>query len=111
MVGILVFHHDKESTGGGEGEGITIPFVEHQDEPNATHLLSEIVLIRNSASASVGVVVKCCREFSSQSSQGKLHGELFANISAIYQNVHVHFKSTLTTFMYFFLKVNARCLV
>jgi len=92
--------------GGAFTRCITIPFVEHRDEPNATQLFSELVQIRDRASASVGVLVKCCSELSSQSCQDKLHGELFANISAIYQNVHARFKSTMTTFMYFFLKVN-----
>ena len=87
---------------GGRGRAftrcITIPFVEHNDEPNATQLFSELVQIRDRASASVGVVVKCYSEFSCQSSQDKLHGELFANISAIYQSAHARFKSTTTAF-------------
>lgn len=84
--------------------------MEHRDEPNATQLFRELVQIRDRASGSVGVVVKCCSEFSYQSSQDKLHGELFANISAIYQSAHSCFKSTMTSFMHFFLKVNVCCL-
>jgi len=94
---------------GGRGRAftrcITIPFLQHGDEPNATQLFSELVDIRSRASASVGVVVKCCSEFSSTTSQDQLHSDLFATISTIYQSAHARLKSTMTIFMHFFLKV------
>ena len=85
---------------------IVIPFMPHKDEPDATKLYGELAKARRRASASVGAIVKLSTEFSSESGQKFLHEEVFGHISAIYSNAHARFKSTMSTFMYFFLKVN-----
>ncbi len=84
---------------------ITIPFVDHRDEPNAPCLYSNLVHSRSAASASVGVIINCCTQFTLPASQERLNDELFPTISNIYGNSHARFKSTMSIFMYFFLEV------
>jgi len=84
---------------------ISIPFVEHRDEPNAPQLYSNLIRARRNASASTGVVIRWCTNFSTEDAQTLLHGDLFRTTSAIYQNAHARFKTTMTIFMYFLLKV------
>ena len=83
---------------------ITIPFNPHTDEPNAPQLFCEMVHARRKASKSVSVLVDSCHKFCSQEAQSYLQ-DVFPNISAIYGSAHTCFKSTISVFMYFFLKV------
>ena len=85
---------------------IVIPFSLHQDEPNATELYSDLAQARKSASSSVGQIVQLCSSFQSQESQTFYHEEVFPGIAAIFRSSHARFKSTMSTFMWFFLKVS-----
>ena len=84
---------------------ISIPFVEHKDEPNAPQLYSNLKRARRNASASVGELIRWCTEFSTDDAQMSLQGDLFRTTSAIYENAHARFKTMMTIFMHFFLKV------
>ena len=85
---------------------IVILFSLHQDEPNATQLYSELAAARKGASSSVGCVIQVCSSFGSQQSQDFYHEEVFPGVAAIYQTSHARFKSIMSTFMWFFLKVS-----
>ncbi len=84
---------------------ITIPFVDHRDEPNASNLYSNLVQARSAASASAGLIINCCTNFTLPASQEKLNNELFPTISTIFGSSHARFKSTMSVFMYFLLEV------
>ena len=84
---------------------ITIPFVEHSHEPNATALYSVLQSARASASASIGKVIEINTNYSSSTVQKSIDDTIFPAVSAIFANSHVHFKTTMTIFMHFFLEV------
>ena len=64
---------------------ISIPFVEHKDEPNAPQLYSNLKRARRNASASEGELIQWCTEFSTDDAQMSLQGDLFRTTSAIYE--------------------------
>ena len=88
---------------------ISIPFIEHKDEPNAPQLYSNLKECRIKASASAGVFIRLSTGFTTNDAQMLLRGDLFTNTSALYQNAHARFKTMMTIFMYFFLKVYIDC--
>ena len=88
---------------------ISIPFIEHKDEPNAPQLYSNLKECRTKASASAGVFIRLSTRFTSDDAQMLLRGDLFPNTAALYQNAHARFKTMMTIFMYFFLKVYIDC--
>ena len=88
---------------------ISIPFIEHKDEPNAPQLYSNLKECRIKASASAGVFIRLSTGFTTNDAQMLLRGDLFTNTAALYQNAHVRFKTMMTIFMYFFLKVYIDC--
>ena len=90
---------------------ITIPFIEHKDEPSAPQLFSNLMEARRNASASAGVLIRWCTEFATEDAQISLHGDLFKTTSAIYQNAHARFKTMMTIFMYFFLRVGCHSFI
>ena len=86
---------------------ILILFTQHKDEPNALQLYNHLKEARTNASASVGVLIQWCTEFITEEAQMSLHCDLFKTISAMFQNAHAWFKTTMTIFTHFFLKVYA----
>ena len=89
---------------------ITIPFIEHKDEPSVPQLFSNLMEARRNASASA-VLIRWCTEFATEDAQLSLHGDLFKTTSAIYQNAHARFKTMMTIFMYFFLSVGCHSFI
>ena len=83
---------------------IVIPFSMHKDEPDATKLYLELAATKKNSSASVGCIIRIASSFESSESQSFYHDEVFPAISAIFKSSHARFKSTMTTFMWFFLK-------
>ena len=84
---------------------VIIPFVPHSDEPDATRLYRDLSQARKNASASVGCVIRVCSSFPTPESQFFHHSEVFPNVAKIFSASHARFKSTMSTFMWFFLKV------
>ncbi len=84
---------------------ITIPFVEHQDEPDATHLFANLQRARDTAAAAAGDIIESCASFSNSEAEDAIDNDIFPNISSIFRHSHPRFKSTMTIFMHFYLKV------
>ena len=84
---------------------VLIPFSPHTDEPEASQLYSELSQARSKASASVGCMIQIISSFQLPESQRFYHDEVYPGIAAIYKSFHARFKATMTTFMWFFLKV------
>ena len=88
---------------------IVIPFVLHTDEPDATQLYGDLAQARITASSSAAQIIRIITSFSTAEEQQIYHEEIFPSISSIFQGSHTRFTSTMTTFMWFFLKVSGTC--
>ena len=84
---------------------IPIQFFEHVDEPDATHLYTKLDKARQRVSKSVAKIIHICSTFGSAAGERKRNSDIFPQVSQIFCNSHVRFKTTFTVFTYFLLEV------
>ncbi len=87
---------------------IHIGFNEHTDEPEANLLFAKMQQSRDTASASVGEVLKLCQRFMSQETKEHINNEISPAVSRILATftTQARFTTTMSIFMYFFLEVS-----
>ena len=86
---------------------IHIGFNEHTDEPEANLLYAKMQQSRDTASASVGEVLKLGQQFISQEAKEHINNEISPAVSRILATftTQARFTTTMSIFMHFFLKV------
>ena len=84
---------------------IPIPFCEHTDEPDATKHYTKLDQARQRVARSVAKIINICTTFGSATEERKRNNDIFPQVSQIFCNSHVRFKTTFTAFTYFFLEV------
>ena len=86
---------------------IHIGFNEHTDEPEANLLYAKMQQSRDTASASIGEVLKLGQQFLSQEAKEHINNEISPAVSRILATftTQARFTTTMSIFMHFFLKV------
>ena len=82
---------------------IPLQFFEHSDEPDATYQYTKLDQACRKVSKSVAKIIQICSTFCSE--ERERNDEIFPQVSQIFCNSHVRFKTTFTAFTYFFLEV------
>ena len=88
---------------------ITIPFCQHHEEPNSSKLHMELVAARLHASSSVGVIIQSlCTDVSRK----QLPKDITIKVMECLHNCGCNSRliTTMTIFVYFFLKVHSSLL-
>ena len=89
----------------GHTRTIIVPFYEHIDEPQATHLYTALNQARAGTARSVAAIIPICHFYASAEGQLRMNEVIHPHVSQVVASSHARFRTTLSTFMYFFLEV------